>query len=405
MMKQTWVTFIRILKSLFFTFMVTLKSLFVSSDPPSLPSLPMELMEEILCRLPVKLLIQLRCLSKSFNDLISDPKFARKHSMSTMHRHHLVVTYTDYDISLSPGGSRIISYPLHSIFYPRYSIFDSILEHTRLEYPFDKEYIINCGSCNGILCLALKQKRVAKVNNVLLWNPSIKKFKLLPSLKNTPVNNCRHDPVFGFGYDHVFDVYKVVVIFSKTQGMIHTLGTDTWRLINGDFPLPVYDLKFVSGALNWIPYLKNYIHSLASFDLVTESYKRLLQPNYGAEFVYNLNLDVSRDCLRIFASRQRFFDVWLMKEYGNEGSWTKLFHVPYLEEDPFISKYATYPLWLSEEDQVLMNHTFSLQSDSNYLSIYDLKNGTFKFPKIHNIKSFNGVTLEVCVQSLISPCF
>jgi F-box interacting protein len=291
--------------------------------------------------------------------------------MSTMHSHHLVVSYSDYKLGLSPGGSRVISYPLHSIFYPCYSIFNSILEHTRLEYPFDKEFIINCGSCNGILCLALKQHNGAKVNDVLLWNPSVKKFKLLPSLKKTPVNNYDRDPIFGFGYDHMFDVYKVLVIFSNTQGMVYTLGTDSWRLINGEFPLPYdYDLKFMRGALNWIPYEKNYTHSVVSFDLVTESYKRLLQPNYGAEDVYKVILGVSRDCLHIFASRRRFSDIWLMKEYGNEGSWTKLFCVPYLEEDPLTSKYTTNLLWLSEEDQVLMDHTESFMISKMVLLIF-----------------------------------
>ena len=244
-MKQTWATFIRILKSLFFTFMVTLKSLFMSSDPPSFPSLPMELVEEILCRLPVKLLIQLRCLSKSFNDLISDPKFARKHlSKPTMHSHHLVVTYTDYEISLSPGGSRIISYPLHSIFYPRYSIFNSIVKPTELEYPFNKENTVYSGSCHGILCLARKQDYRPKVKDVLLWNPTIKKFQLSPSFKYPPQgDNYEYNPIFGFGYDHIFNLYKVVVIFDSVDGiskavMVHTLGTSAWRLINEEFPLP-----------------------------------------------------------------------------------------------------------------------------------------------------------------------
>ncbi|PNX71880.1 F-box/kelch-repeat protein [Trifolium pratense] len=43
-------------------------------------SLPMELVEEEnLCRLPVKILLQLRCICKSWKSLISDdPKFAKK---------------------------------------------------------------------------------------------------------------------------------------------------------------------------------------------------------------------------------------------------------------------------------------------------------------------------------------
>jgi len=51
--------------------------------------------------------------------------------------------------------------------------------------------------------------------------------------------------MLGFGYDNVFDVYKVLAIldsfngFFKIQGMIHTLGTNYWRVINEDLPPPM----------------------------------------------------------------------------------------------------------------------------------------------------------------------
>ncbi|RHN45342.1 putative F-box domain-containing protein [Medicago truncatula] len=49
------------------------------TSPPPLPSLPLDLVAEILCRLPVKLLLQFRCVCKSFKSLISDHKFGKKH--------------------------------------------------------------------------------------------------------------------------------------------------------------------------------------------------------------------------------------------------------------------------------------------------------------------------------------
>jgi len=133
---------------------------------------------------------------------------------------------------------------------------------------------------------------------------------------------------------HLADIFHSTDGIWKGQGMVHTLGTNTWRLINGVFPFPngyQKSLIFVSGALNWMPYKQDYTRSVVSFDLVTESYKRILQPNYGVEDVYKVILGVSSDCLCIFACTQTFFDAWLMKEYRNKGSWTKLFRVPYME--------------------------------------------------------------------------
>jgi hypothetical protein len=67
----------------------------------SSPSLPLELLEEeILCRLPVKILLQLRCICKSWKSLISDdPKFAKKHLrmskiLNHQHNHHHIVFST-----------------------------------------------------------------------------------------------------------------------------------------------------------------------------------------------------------------------------------------------------------------------------------------------------------------------
>jgi F-box interacting protein len=133
---------------------------------------------------------------------------------------------------------------------------------------------------------------------------------------------------YGFGYDHVTDVYKVVAFFHimvkvfKTQGMVHTLGSNYWRMVHGELPLPrvCESLIFVSGALNWIAYKDDNNHSVISFDLVTELYRRLLQPNYGGEYVQVVNLGDSRDCLCIIACSPGFYSVWLMREYGNEES-------------------------------------------------------------------------------------
>lgn len=66
----------------------------VHKPPPEI-CIPFDLVKEILCRLPVKFLLQFRCVCKSWNFLISnDPKFAKKHlhMMSTTKRHYLVTT-------------------------------------------------------------------------------------------------------------------------------------------------------------------------------------------------------------------------------------------------------------------------------------------------------------------------
>jgi len=391
--RQLTTKFIGTLKSL-------LCSLFISSDRPPLPDLPLELVAEILCRLPVKLLLQLRCLCKSFDTLISDPYFAKK---------HLYFSTTNRNLVLTTRTSTIIFYRLHSIVLPHRSIFKSAtVKSTQLHVPFNPLYNKIVGSWNGILCFTIEDFNIVEQSNILLFNPSISKFKILPSFK------FQQEGVFikyGFGYDHVTDVYKVVAVFScdyvnkmsKSQGMVYTLGTNSWRMIQGDLPLPhrfrCESLVFVSGALNWIAYEDNDNHSVVSFGLVIESYRRLLLPNYGGENVSYVMLGVLRDCLCFVAPSLELANVWLMKEYGNEESWTKLFCVPYMN-DFFLFPYAK-PLWIYEDDQVLMD--YSLLEPRIKLAIYDFKNVTLKKILTQDIKS--PITSEVCVESLISPCF
>ncbi|PNX62903.1 F-box/kelch-repeat protein, partial [Trifolium pratense] len=62
-----------------------------SIDAPSLPTLPFDLVTEILCWIPVKFLLQFCCVCKSWNYLISqDSKFQKK--QLSHGRLHLILT-------------------------------------------------------------------------------------------------------------------------------------------------------------------------------------------------------------------------------------------------------------------------------------------------------------------------
>ncbi|XP_058753365.1 F-box/kelch-repeat protein At3g23880-like [Vicia villosa] len=356
-------------------------------------SLPFDLIVEILYRLPVKLLLQLRCVCKSWNFIISDPKFARKHltHSTTLGLHLLSCFKPPHKCSLKP-------YLLHAV------IPNVTTNFTRTVYPhnnFNGYYYIltglNCfvGSCHGLLCLSNHFGGL-----VIIWNPSIRKINELPLIQMPKTSGAiRVEYSFGFGYDHVNDDYKVVVLLSsilfdnnyymgiyveKTQVKVHTLGTDYWKSIP-DFPfggILVRDSgQFVSGTINWLAYDKNSNwegHSfIISFDLKKECFRQILQPDYEDIRASARQLGVWKDCMWVVSGR----DVWLMKEYGNKESWTKLFTI-------------SCDFWkvknILEDDQVLLE-------SNEKMSVYNFKNHTFKFTK------FGRCQEEICVESLISP--
>jgi len=366
-----------------------------------LPTLPFDVIPEILCRLPAKLLLQLRCVCKSWNSLISEPKFAKKHFRvsTTWNFHCLFYTHCLRKYILT-------SYPIDSVFTnltSKFTQFEYSPNSFNGDYPRSNFYDF-IGSCNGILCIADYYKGL-----VILWNPSIRKFKELPLFQKPKVFTHMS---FGFGYDSSKDNYKVVVILdyimpnsitnennlaNKTEVRVHTLGTNIWRNVQ-EYPLggvPVELLgKFVSGTINWLfseELFQACPRFIVSFDLMNESYQKILPPNFGGVDVCHLSaLGVLRDCLCVtFVD-----DVWIMKEYGNQESWTKLFTVPYKRDHTNSHVRVKKAVYLFDDGQVLLKF---IGDFGKSLILYDPKRGSLKSTNFQEVP-------EVCVESLISPC-
>jgi F-box interacting protein len=324
--------------------------------------------------------------------------------MSTTRRLHFIRNSCEH-------RGTIASCPLQSIFTTSKKTKKQTtvsINVTQLEYPsYRSDYPphIFVGSCNGILCLA-HEFSVDDSFVVLLWNPSLRKVKELPQSRYPNLSSVS----YGFGYDFVTDNYKVVAVLcykvhdssgdllQKAVVMINILGTNIWKNIK-EFPFDsMIDSsvsgKFVSGTINWLASKDSFTSwVIVSLDLENESYQELVQPDYGAVKVVTLTLEVVRDCLCILAHSDTFSDVWLMKEYGNKDSWTKLFRIPYTGDVG--SCPYTKALYVSEDDQVL------LECQSG-LVVYNSRDGTFKTPEIQNINSW--MVPEVYEESLISPC-
>jgi F-box interacting protein len=292
---------------------------------PLLPTLPSDVIPEILCRLPVKFLLRFRCVSKSWKSLISDPKFIKKQLCVSATRNVHFLEYTH-----ESGRYILTSYPLDSIFTNITSNFTRCTQSEYYSNHFDGDcfygsFYCFIGSCNGIVCIADDHKGL-----VILWNPSTRKFKELPIFEKPYLFHQTHLMTFGFGYDSSKNNYKVVVVLlyegalgEETQVKVHTLGTNIWRTIQ-KYPfsgvyVPVMKGEFVSGKINWLFSKESewaYPRFIVSFDLAKESFQKISPPNLGGTDVCDLSaLGVLRDCLCVTTSSG---DIWIMKEYGNK---------------------------------------------------------------------------------------
>ncbi|KAK4711887.1 hypothetical protein R3W88_006400 [Solanum pinnatisectum] len=183
------------------------------------------------------------------------------------------------------------------------------------------------GSCDGLFLIGIKHKYI-------LWNPSTRESALLPSLWDKFF--CDYN--FGLGYDPISDDYKVVKIPEddlEAPTEILSLKTGSCRKIYEGYCSFQCDnmdyLTLVRGTFHWLADSEGYRFSLFSFNILNEAFGELplskempllCDTMEQGVIVLGGMLSVNFVCVK---EDTIVFDMWVMKEYGIEESWTKLF--------------------------------------------------------------------------------
>ncbi|XP_028081287.1 F-box protein CPR1-like [Camellia sinensis] len=360
----------------------------------ALPELPPEVISEILSRLPVKPLLQFRCVSKPWCSLIDSPTFIK------MHLHRSIQSRSNLSLIVTKLNSNIPNL-LCSVHFDKLDIDFELYQPLTFEKRLDQVW----NFCNGLLCLSFRNVEV------VLSNPSTRKYLELPLLPiEIPVASCRMFVVFyGLGYDSVSDDYKVMRITQfngagfvhfESKVRVYSLKSDYWRKV-GDFP---HHLKLdpctgllVGGALHWSvnpkPMLVDGPRALIAFDLGSEEYRMVPLPECGA-VDFHLKFAVLDGCLCVLHHyHKKGIDLWVMKEYGVKESWTKLI---YIENSNVINCFAIYlePLAYSKNGKKVL-----FQHNSQRFLWYNLERKTVEMVEIYGKPDVLETT--VCLGSLV----
>jgi F-box interacting protein len=402
-----------------------------STAPPTF--VPDELIAEILSLLCVKTIVRFKCVSKSWNTLISDPTFVDKHlKKSTQKQNLVVIWYNNIE-----GGYNVSPIPLsHLIKNPSITIYND----SNINYLENGCYI--AGSCNGLICLFYKShSRTRTVDqedySIYFWNPSTrKKSKKLGSFSHTlPLDSVQcvsNSFQFAFGYDDSSKTYKVVAFhveenkpaLAKSEVKVFSLGGNCWRNIQSFPVIPLNWLDYgntsinsgvhLCGTINWLA-IHKYFHPyyiyeynshvedfvIISLDLSTETYKQLLLPQGFDEvpFIQPV-LKVLMECL-CFSHDTREYDfvLWQMKEYGVQESWTQLFKISYhnLQEN-YSNSVCGMACLYKNGDMVILVNAFGHHRNA---MIYNLRNGEIDRIRV-NDSLFS--LANVYVESLVAVC-
>ncbi|KAL6515190.1 hypothetical protein OROHE_018822 [Orobanche hederae] len=375
--------------------------------------IPEEIIHSILVRLPIESLVRCTSICKSWRAIIKHPRFMLIHLTHTQKSNdqndtHLMLLNTMFN-------QETVTYTLH---------FDNQCfdQYCKVELPIGlKEIMVNdnyrvVGTCNGLICLADDLGRYD--SNFGLWNPFVRKYVILPKPSVRLSTHGGYDACIGMGYDARNNDYKVVRVVTllhqggafedfRTLAQVYSLTKGTWGKLLSDLPpcfmngrcfgqvfygeaqpdniLQVATMvqAFVNGAVHLLVLRQmgnDFAYYVLTFDVSSEAFGEIMLPKRfifqdTPEKTLELKLSVTGDekSIGLFVwfriGADAFLDIWAMKEYGVEKSWTKL--IILTPQGPNRSSYQA--LCFRKSGEVVL-----LVQDSSEVFALDLVNKQFK---------------------------
>ncbi|CAI9118801.1 OLC1v1020414C1 [Oldenlandia corymbosa var. corymbosa] len=378
------------------------------------PSIPNDLIVDILVRLPAKSVGRFRCVSKPWRSLLSSFRFIRAHT-----DFHLLYDL-DEKIVLSASRNSVHSPDsLHILTFftnesERSSSIDGISKEVSfpLLHPND-QFVVVKGSCHGLVLLMNPDSY-----SICLANPVTLEVVKIPDFCS-PLD---FDGIsYGLGYDNTTDDYKVMALsyyrkrvtsddsIAETFVNVYSTKSRAWRKL-AISPFDHAELHgkhgvFVNGFIHWLaceyktkmaPF-RNQRSVIAAFDLAREEFQKLPPPKSVEEHMFVVyKLTVLRGCLAMVTGLcDGVFEFWVMIDYGVQESWTK-FSIIYPEDVPMLRSLKVVYV-LSDSTEVV------LTIESEKFAAYNLSNGVWRVMEFDGIPNSIGLEEVTFMESLISP--
>ncbi|KAF9608986.1 hypothetical protein IFM89_012325 [Coptis chinensis] len=361
--------------------------------------LPREtIFNNIFPRIPLKSLSQCRWVCKTWYRLIRHPRFAQiQYEMAIQNRYSPCLVFSDYSLNCC-----------HEFQFIDHQFFDnhlqtSVVECFHLNGPDWYPQII--GFVNGLLCLGEDHSRTQNSTKYVVYNPITGEQTELPRC------SCIFMDIdfAAFGYDSATNEYKVIRIRNDQYGAeVFTLGTTRWRRIQGHVPTITNNCPYsllVNGNLHWISYEPDEPLAIVAFNVASEKFHKFESPPFFMpEFnVKKIRLQVIEEQLCfIFEKTLDQFEIWVMKDYDMQGSWTKEYNF-----DAQVTKCLLYGFDYSRVAYYnvikLVNGEFLVQYGPNDIAYYDTEQQSCRPIILQTPNDCYYLFLVFLVGSLFSP--
>ncbi|XP_019170530.1 PREDICTED: putative F-box protein At3g10430 [Ipomoea nil] len=300
--------------------------------------LPRDLVVDILSRLRVKSLMRFKCVCKFFYDLIkSDQHFMDK---------HYEISKAKTDCVLLEVGRDFREYYLLYKESECNEIGCIYLDIPGMQW-------VKC--CKGMLCLiSTKNDKLDKgdylIYDILMWNPSIRKVKALPSVTvpyKAPCDGLYALSEFGFGISNnmTWKVVMLLEICSSDGRTVHQMTmvysqdySDSWSLRQLNLVTSFQNIRdmsndfYLKGRYYWgtVGFNQQHIiHYLIWFDMNNEVCGMIELPKSNIDSVSIMNETIAVLRYSPIVGNTNCIDIWLMIENDNNTYWCKQARIDY----------------------------------------------------------------------------
>jgi len=288
--------------------------------------IPDDIVFSILSKLPVKPLKRFACVRKSWSHLFENPIFMN------MFRSNLV-SKSDSRYDDDDDACLIFEWILDPVKKLSFHTGEKFEKEIKLDLPppyYDHTSSL-CYAINGIFCIY----DWIKPSKIVLWNPATNEVYVVPpNLPKSLPNGAANYFLYGFGYDHVSDDYKVIQFVHLQEGMckthdpfceIYSLRSHSWRKLDVDIPIayrsPFGSEVYLDGVCHWLRKI-NDKSDVLSFNMSNEVFFTTPLDMHGCLVVLNGSVAIISHYIGSTS-----FSISILGEIGVKESWTRLFDV------------------------------------------------------------------------------
>ncbi|CAA7037585.1 unnamed protein product [Microthlaspi erraticum] len=338
-------------------------------------SLPHDVVELIMERLPVNPLLRYKAVSKQWQTTIESPFFKErqlKHRQQTGDPDVLMACRHPYGIKNQDTE------PLRTLVLGSSS-------SVEIPIPWEQEntllFLNYKSSCDGLVCFNCVRKPAFVINPTTRWHRTLPLCKLQQLVADLDDTVDKFEFSFynvGFGKDKFTGTYKLVWLYSSgleqdanTICEVFDFSTNAWSYVTPAPPYGVIDPVYADGSLHW--FVEREETKLVSFDLHTEAFQVVSK----APFAINLHpYDIVMCNLdnRLCVSEMKWPNQVIWSFNSGDKTWNKMCSIDFDLVSPLFNiphdKVSILPLaLLGKEKKKLL---FCLRDFGQTLLIHDL---------------------------------